>query len=153
MERQEFLKSLGISFVVVCAGSCLASCGKDEPAKIDDAVTPPPVEEPPLPAGTVTAKFTDMPKVGNSIIVGKVLFIRLAAENIASSFVAIFKFCPHQGGDLYWNNTSIECGKHGARYDISGAIRNQPRTGGGSTSPLKPYPLTVTATNVNANTA
>lgn len=152
MERQEFLKSLGISFAAVCAASCMASCGKDDSVKIDEPSTPPPAVEPPLPIGTVSAKFTDMPTVGSSIIVGKALFIRIAPENVANSFVAVFKLCPHQGGDLVWKSTFFDCQKHGARYEADGSIKGQPKVGGGTTSPLKLYPISVTATNVNANT-
>ncbi|TAF47148.1 MAG: Rieske (2Fe-2S) protein [Sphingobacteriales bacterium] len=151
MERQEFLKSLGISFATVCASACLSSCGKDDTIKPDDS-TPPPVNEPPLPAGTVSAKLSDLQSIGKSIIVEKVLFIRIADGNLASSFIAMFRLCPHNGGELFWNKTLIECGRHGARYETNGAVKNQPRVGGGSTSPLKLYPITLTSTMVNANT-
>jgi cytochrome b6-f complex iron-sulfur subunit len=146
MERQEFLKTLGLSFATVCAGACLSSCTKD------DSTKPTAVVEPTLPADTITAKFTDMPSIGKSIIVGKVLFIRIAEGNLASSFIAMFRLCPHNGGNLFWNKTLIECDRHGSRYNESGAIINQPRIGGGTTSPLILYPLTVTSTNINAIT-
>ncbi len=151
MERQEFLKSLGISFAAVCAGACLSSCGKDEQPVIDDTTKPPPTE-PPLPDGVLTAKFTDMPSIGKSIIVGKAMFVRIAESNVASSFIAFYKLCPHKGGVLTSRNNLIECNLHGARYKLNGSIKDQPRLGGGSTSELKLYPITVTATNVNANT-
>lgn len=151
MEREEFLKSLGISFASVCIASCLSACSKDETTKPDE--TPPPVEEPPLPAGTVTAKFTDFTVVGSRFIVDKVLFIKIEEGNLASSFIAMYRFCPHENGDLYWNKGMIDCIKHRAAYDKNGAILSQPKTGSGTTKPLKMYPITVTATHVNAKTS
>jgi cytochrome b6-f complex iron-sulfur subunit len=151
MERQQFLKSLGISFATVCAGACISSCHKDEITKTAPPAIPPPTE-PPLPANTVSAKFTDFPKTGKTLIVGNVLFIRIADGNLASSFIAVQPLCPHNGGQLYWNKSFIECGLHGARYDTMGAIKEQPRIGGGTTFPLKTYPITVTSLLVNAKT-
>ncbi len=141
MEREEFLKSLGISFASVCIASCLSACSKDE--------TTPPIEEPPLPV-TVTAKFTDFTAVGSRFIVDKVLFIKIEEGNLASSFIAMYRFCPHENGDLYWNKGMIDCIKHRAAYDKNGAILSQPKTGSGTTKPLKMYPITVTETHVNA---
>ncbi len=141
MERQEFLKSLGISFATICAGACLSSCGKDE---ITDA----------LPLGNfVSINLVDIPTKGSFKTVNKILFVRIEDGNSATSFIAVQSNCPHQNGNLQWNkfNKLIECELHGARYNSNGTIINEPRIGGGVTKPLKTYEISVTHTQVNAN--
>ncbi len=142
MERQEFLKSLGISLAAVCAGACLSSCGKDE-----ITATPPS-------GNFVSINLVDLPTKGSFKTVNKILFVRIEDGNSATSFIAVQGNCPHLNGNLQWNkfNKLIECELHGARYNLDGTIINEPRIGGGVTKPLKTYEVSVTDTQVNANT-
>ncbi|OAQ41866.1 hypothetical protein A5893_01745 [Pedobacter psychrophilus] len=150
MERQEFLKTLGISFAAVCAGSCLASCGSK------DTSTPsnpnPPVTNPPVATGsTVSANLSSLATVGASTKVSNVLFFRIASGDTASSFVATEAICPHQAGNLNWfqNQNLIICDLHASQYQQNGTVVSQPQ-GGGSTRTLKIYSTTVTSTSVIA---
>jgi cytochrome b6-f complex iron-sulfur subunit len=148
MERNEFIKSLGLGVALICTGSCLSSCG----GKKSDDPTPSPGGGGP-PAGTtasidISAALTT---VGSFTTVNGVLFVRLATGNATSSFTATQATCPHQGGTLNWIAASnlIQCALHSAQYTAGGSVTRQPNDGG-TTSSLKVYPLTLTGTTLTA---
>lgn len=150
MERDEFLKSLGISFAMACTGVCFQSCGKS-----DDPGTPGGSPGPGPGGGsggnTASVDISTMAAVGSQTTNNDVLFFRIAAGNIAASFVATQALCPHQSGTLSWQaaNNQIQCGRHQATYTSSGAVTGQP-VGGGTTSALAVYPVTLTGTTITA---
>jgi len=155
MERQEFLKTLGISFATVCAGACLASCGGGEDASTPNNSNPPstnpPGTNPPATGNTATASLSSLTNVGSSIKVGAVLFFRIATGDTPSSFVATEASCPHQGGNLNWiqNQNIIRCDLHSATFQSNGTVTSQP-IGGGSARTLRIYTTTVNSTSVVA---
>ena len=59
-----------------------------------------------------------------------------------TSFVALSRVCPHEGGAINPSGTGFLCTKHGARFDKSGAW-----TGGERTSNMRSY-----ATSYDAGT-
>ncbi|SFH30052.1 QcrA and Rieske domain-containing protein [Pedobacter insulae] len=152
MERNEFIKSLGLGIALVCTGSCMSGCGG---SKSDD----------PAPGGgggggggggnTNTKVNIDLASqllsVGSFATVSGVLFVRLATGNAASSFTATQATCPHQGGALNWIAASnlIQCALHSSQYTAGGAILKQPNDGG-STAALKVYSLAVSGTTLTA---
>lgn len=144
MERDEFLKTLGISFAMVCAGSCFQSCGKKGG---DDTGEP----NPGTGSNKVSVDISTMASVGSQKVLSGVLFFRLASESSASSFVATEAICPHEGGNLAWqpNNTRIQCDNHLATFSNLGAVLSGP-VGGGSVRALKIYPVTLTGTTLTA---
>jgi cytochrome b6-f complex iron-sulfur subunit len=151
MERHEFLKTLGISFAVACAGSCLASCGGKDTSTPSNNPNPIP---PPTGGGTgstVSANLSNLTTVGSSTKVGGVLFFRIATGDTSSSFVATEAICPHQAGNLNWvqNQNKIICDLHASTYQQNGTVISQP-VGGGSTRTLKIYNTSVNATSVVA---
>ncbi len=153
MERNEFIKSLGLGIALVCTGSCMTGCGSkgDDPA--------------PSPGGgggggggggAVGSKVnidlnSQLTSVGSFLSTGGVLFIRVAAANDTSSFVATQATCPHQGGTLNWIQASniIQCSLHSSRYTTGGAVVAQPNDGG-TTSALKVYALTLAGSTLTA---
>ncbi|WP_316769313.1 ubiquinol-cytochrome c reductase iron-sulfur subunit [Pedobacter frigiditerrae] len=149
MERNEFIKSLGLGIALVCTGSCMTGCGSkgDEPT--------------PTPGGgggggSVGTKVnvdlgSQLLTVGAFLASGGVLFIRMATGNATSSFVATQASCPHQGGALNWVQASnvIQCSLHSSKYTTTGSIVAQPNDGG-VTSALKVYALSVTGTTLTA---
>lgn len=154
MERNEFIKSLGLGIALVCTGSCMTGCG----SKGDD----------PAPnnggngggggggGGTAGTKVnvdlgSQLLTVGSFLASGGVLFIRTATGNSTSSFAATQALCPHQGGALNWVQASnyIQCSLHSSRYTTSGSILAQPNDGG-TTSALKVYALEVSGTTLTA---
>ncbi|KQM66339.1 Rieske [Pedobacter sp. Leaf216] len=150
MERNEFIKSLGLGVAMVCTGACFSACGKKS-----DSPEPDKPNGGGIPSGT-SAKVdlsTQLLTIGASMVVNSILFIRTAAGNTASSFVATQAACPHQGGALSFIQASnyIQCGLHSSRYTTSGSILAQP-SDGGTTSALKIYPITI-AGNILTATA
>lgn len=152
MERQEFLKSLGLGFATVCAGACLASCGGGDDTSTPGNTNPPPTTNPPPVTGnTATASLSNLATVGSSTKVGAVLFFRIAAGDMPSSFVATEAQCPHQAGNLNWIQSQdlIRCDLHSATFQKNGTTISQP-VGGGNARNLKIYSTTVNATSVVA---
>ncbi len=143
MERDEFLKTLGISFALACTGTCFQACSKS--GDDDDTGTPN------SGSNTVNVDISTMGSVGSQTTVNGVLFFRIASENTASSFVATESACPHQGNPLTWqqNNNRIFCSLHSSTYTSAGAVTNQP-VGGGSTRALKIYSVTLAGTTLTA---
>lgn len=151
MERNEFIKSLGLGIALVCTGSCMSGCGG---SKSDD-----PSPNPGggggggTPSGTkVDVNLaTQLMSVGSFLTSNGVLFVRLAAGNTTSSFVATQATCPHQGGTLNWIQASnlIQCSLHSSQYSAAGAVLAQP-SDGGTTSALKIYSTSITGTTLTA---
>ncbi|MES2416565.1 MAG: Rieske 2Fe-2S domain-containing protein [Bacteroidota bacterium] len=142
MERNEFIKSLGLGIALVCTGSCMAGCGG---SKAEDPT--------PAPGGSnVTIDLaSQLLSVGSFITISGVLFVRLAAGNSTSSFIATQATCPHQGGALNWVQASnlIQCALHSSQYTTSGSIIRQP-SDGGTTSALKVYSTSLSGTILTA---
>lgn len=150
MERNEFIKSLGLGVALICTGSCLSGCGS---SKSDDPTPKPSPGGGGPPAGS-TASIdisSQLLTVGSFTTVSGVLFVRLATGNATSSFTATQATCPHQGGTLNWITASslIQCALHGSQYTSAGSVVRQP-TDGGTTNALKVYPLTLTGTTLTA---
>ena len=148
MERNEFLKSLGLGVALVCTGSCLSSCG----SKGSDPEPNKPGGGGPATGTTASVDLaTQLLTVGASVVVSGILFIRTAAGNATSSFAATQATCPHQGGALNWIQASnfIQCSLHASRYTSTGTILAQPNDGG-TTSALKVYPTTLSGNTLTA---
>lgn len=138
MERDEFLKTLGISFAMVCAGSCFQSCGKKGG---DDT------GEPGSTGSTASVDISSMTAIGSKATANGVLFFRIAAGTQASAFIATESVCTHEQGELIWlqNGSKIQCQNHGAEFNSAGMV-----TQGPATRALKIYPVTLTGTILTA---
>lgn len=150
MERNEFLKSLGLGMALVCTGACFSGCGKstETPGETPSTggTTPPPTSN-----GVSIDLSNQIQAVGASVVVNNVLFIRTAAGNDPKSFVATRARCTHQGGPLSYLQSEgvIQCGLHAARFNLSGTTLSQP-IGGGTAANIGTYPLTVTGNTLTA---
>jgi cytochrome b6-f complex iron-sulfur subunit len=145
MERQQFLKTLGISFATLCVGACFSDCSKKNNAT--PANTPP--------EGTiVSANLSELTAIGKKVVVGNIAIFRIAAGDIASSFIATESLCTHQKGTLQWNAglNVIECQSHFAQFSPDG-VNTRPPLGGGVASKLATYIITVADGKVNAKVA
>ncbi len=145
MERDEFLKSLGLGMALVCTGACFAGCGSSG----GDDETPVPT---PPPGGSSVDLNTRLLAVGDQFKVGTVLFVRIAAGNAATSFFATEATCPHQGGALQWktDRNIVQCQLHFAEYRQDGTVIQGPQNSSGATRTLKLFPVTVTGTTLTA---
>ncbi len=144
MERQEFLKTLGISFAAVCVGACFSDCSKK-----DDAAPAPPA------GTTVSANLSELSVIGARVIVSNIAFFRIAIGDNAESFIATQPLCTHQQGELIWKTESnlIHCQRHSAQFNQSGLNTRGP-SGSGSTGNLKTYTnITIADGKVNVKVA
>ena len=157
MERNEFIKSLGLGVALICTGSCMSGCGG---SKSDDPTPSPGGGTGGGTGGGVSGTkvnldlSTQLLTVGTSTTISGVLFVRLAAGNALSSFTATQATCPHQGGGLNWVAASnlIQCSLHSAQFTAAGAVTRQP-VGGGTASTLSVYSLAIAGTTLTATVA
>lgn len=151
MKRGEFLISAGKGVILVCSGSCvLAGCSSGD----DGGTTPPPGNGGGNGTGTVSISLSSLPDVGDQTTKSGVLFFRIGAGDSASNFVATEAVCPHQGGQLVWeqDNGYIECQLHFSRYETDGDTIRGPQGEAGSTRDLEIYPISISNGNIIATT-
>nr|WP_294875535.1 Rieske (2Fe-2S) protein [uncultured Pedobacter sp.] len=149
MERDEFIKSLGLGLALVCTGTCLSSCGKSGNDGPDDKPDPGPGGN----GNTATVDLSSqLMAVGDQAKVNGVLFFRIAAGNTASAFVATESICPHQGGSLVWKQTDnkIQCQLHFSEYSTNGTVLQGPQGTTGNTRTLKIYSTAVSGNKLTA---
>ncbi|APG60491.1 ubiquinol-cytochrome c reductase iron-sulfur subunit [Christiangramia salexigens] len=150
MKRGEFINSMGKGVLLVCAGSCLLSgCSSG-----DDGT---PASNPSPGNGgdssKVSVELSSLSAVGDQVRKNGVLFFRIGEGNATSDFVATEAICPHQGGQLVWeqDNGYVECQLHFARYEPDGDIIRGPQDASGSTRDLKVYPTSISGGTLTAN--
>lgn len=155
MERDEFLKSLGLGLALVCTGSCMSGCGKGSDGPEKPPTNPPPGGGGGGGGGAVVDLATTIKNIGDSTVVSGVLFYRIAAGDTPASFVATESVCPHQGGNLVWKQAAnrVECQLHFSQYSTSGAVLQGPQGAAGSTRALKIYSTSVAAGKLTATVA
>jgi len=140
MERDEFLKSLGIGLALVCTGSCFTACSKggdSEEATPNNGT-----------GNTASIDITSLANIGSKSKVNGVLFIRIAASNTLNSFLATEPACPHEGQEqLNWvqSENKIRCSAHGSEFSSTGSLLVGP-----ATRALKIYNTTLTGTTLTA---
>jgi Rieske Fe-S protein len=111
---------------MAAAASLLAACGGD-----GGGLTAPT-------SVSLAIKLSDYASLAN---VGGVALVSASNSPIAvvrtgtSSFVALSRVCPHQGGLINTSSTGFICSKHSARFNSSGTW-----TGGERTSSMRSYP-------------
>lgn len=154
MEREEFIKSLGLGLALVCTGSCFSGCGKSGNDGPEDKPDPGPGGG----GGNNTATVdltTQLKAVGDQAKANGVLFFRVADGNAAAAFVATEAICPHQGGSLVWKQTDnkIQCQLHFSEYSTNGAVLQGPQGSSGNTRTLKIYSTAISGTKLTATIA
>lgn len=150
MERNEFIKSLGLGVALVCTGSCMTGCGGSKSK--DPSPSPGGGGGGPVSGTKVNIDLaTQLLTVGSFIVMSGVLFVRLSAGSAPASFVATQASCPHQGGNLNWVQASnlIQCDLHSSQYTSGGAVVRQP-SDGGTTSALKIYSTAISGNTLTA---
>jgi len=140
MERDEFLKKLGLGVALVCTGSCFQACSKggEEP-------------EPGNNGSTASVNITTLANIGDSTTVNEVLFVRIATGNLSTSFIATKSKCPHMASNLFWEKSGnhIECENHHAKFEISGAVKANPNNGD-TVGALQVYSTVLNGTTLTA---
>jgi len=150
MERGEFLAKFGLGFAAVCTGCALASCGKGgnpAPGGVDvGGATPPPAQG----SGNVFTLdlSSQLTNIGDSKSMNGVILVRLAADNVASSFTAVQVACTHQGTAIGYNEGQHRfiCPAHGSEFSNTGAVLVGP-----ASSPLRQYTVSVDGNNLTVS--
>ncbi len=140
MKREEFLSKLGISLVTVCAGCCLASCGKgDTGTPTTTTITPP--------AGVNFAfdLSSDLRNIGDFKTNSGVIVVRIATGNTVSAFTAVQLACTHEGTSIGYSPTQGKfiCPNHGSEFSNSGTVLTGP-----ATKSLKAYTLAISGNSL-----
>ncbi len=135
IDRNEFLKTLGLRgaalLAVYCAGSSLTACG----SKANTTPTP-------LPTGGVTV---DLSSTANATLMnagGYIVTNDIVVANTSKGYVAVTVICTHEGfKKVQLRNDQFYCTEHGALYDLSGKGLNSLGSGG-----LKVYTVAKSGT-------
>lgn len=151
MEREEFIKSLGLGMALLCTGSCISGCGGKGDTGTPDPGTPPGGGGGNGNTATVDLA-TQLMAIGDQATANGVLFFRIAAGSAPASFVATESICPHQGGNLVWkqSDSKIQCQLHFSEYSTNGAVLQGPQGTTGNTRTLKIYATAISGTKLTA---
>lgn len=116
---------------VMAAVAALAACGLDNGSTAPDTIG-------------MTIKLSDYPALAN---VGGIATFTASGNPVAvvrtatSTFVALSRICPHQGGTIQTQGSGFRCPEHGATFSASGTW-----TGGQRTSNMRSYATTYDST-------
>lgn len=140
MERQEFLRLLGVTGIAVCAGCSLESCsgssdpspsGNTGPTGIDFTLD--------LTASANAALLSD----GGAVYQSGVIVVCLSAS--LQVYTAVSQVCTHQGTTIGFDvaNGNFLCPNHGSRFSTVGVVINGP-----ASVSLKKYNTSLSGTNL-----
>ena len=119
--RQFVIQGAVATVAIVLAGCGLSSNGPTAPGSVN-----------------LTINISDYPPLAN---VGGVAYVDASGNPLAvvrlsdTSFDALSRICPHQGGTVDASGSGFACPVHGARFDDTGAW-----VGGQPTTNLTTYP-------------
>jgi len=115
--RRTFLVQSGILAAIAALNACGSLGGGD-------------ITAPSLPAGT-SIKISDYPSLAN---VGGVALVSLGSAPVAivrtsaTTFLALSRVCPHQGGSIVLSGSDFVCTRHGATFNLNGGWIGGQRT-------------------------
>ncbi|TRO64341.1 ubiquinol-cytochrome c reductase iron-sulfur subunit [Christiangramia sabulilitoris] len=144
MKRGEFIVK---GVLLACSGACVMSaCSSGDDSS--------PAPNPPGNGGpaTVAVSLSNLVEVGDQISSNGVLFFRIGEGNTSADFVATESVCPHQGGQLVWQEDQgyIECQLHFARYEDDGDVIRGPQGVSGNTRDLRVYSTSISGNTITA---
>jgi len=134
MERKEFLNKISGWLAFTCVVFMIANCSKDDSTGSGNNT-----------GGSGNAGgggtgstlltinlATQLLAVDDFLSDKGIIFVRKAAGNAVSSFVAFVNACPHQGVAVTFRKGSNDfyCSAHGSTFSIAGAVTVSPATSG-----------------------
>lgn len=134
MNRTEFIGKFGIGLALICAGSCLDACKKEENQAVDFTL------DLSLPENKA------LQNAGGSVVHQKVIVARVDAN----TFTAVSLACTHQGTAVTYQsaNKRFNCPNHGSNFDINGKVINGP-----ASSSLSHYSTTLSGNSLRVFSA
>lgn len=111
MNRHDFLAKFGIGLAVVCTGTCLSSCEKEE-VKVDFTLD------------LTSNDYKALQTVGGSTIKDKVIIARVDTN----TFAAVALACTHNSTSVAYQsaNKRFHCPNHGSNFGTDGKVLNGP---------------------------
>jgi cytochrome b6-f complex iron-sulfur subunit len=133
MNREEFLKQLGITAWLTCTGSVILSCSQDDPAPAASPVD--------FVLDLTLSQNAALNTVGGSLAVNGIIIARLSS----TEFVALSRACTHQGTAVNYRagQNDFLCPNHGSRFATSGAVLQGP-----ASTALRKYNTALTGNNL-----
>lgn len=124
MERKEFLSSMGLTILAVCAGCSKSSSSPQGPSGVNF---------------TIDLK-SQLLSPGDSTFKSGVIVVRLAPGNDSANFTALSQACTHEGVSVGYNssNNLLICPLHGSEFNTNGSVVVGP-----AGSPLKKYNVSI----------
>jgi hypothetical protein len=135
MQRKEFIDKISGGVAFSCVSCMMAACSKDSSTS----------ESNPNNNGNTVLLSVNL---SNQLLAVKdfisskgIIVVRIADGNLASSFVAFFNACTHEGAAVEYDAASngFVCPRHFATFSISGSV-----TGAPATTPLTSRTVGVT---------
>lgn len=133
MNREEFLKQLGITAWLTCTGSVILSCSQDDPAPAASTLD--------FVLDLTLSQNAALNTVGGSLAVNGIIIARLSS----TEFVALSRACTHQGTAINYRagQNDFLCPNHGSRFATSGAVLQGP-----ASTALRKYNTELTGNNL-----
>lgn len=126
MDRRDFISHTALASLALACAACSGDAAGPELS------------------GAQTIKVSDYPTLAN---VNGVATFTLSGSPLAvvrtgaTTFLALSRVCPHQGGLINQSTSGFTCPVHGARFNTSGTW-----VGGQRTSNMRSYPTSYNAT-------
>lgn len=148
MKRSEFIRSLGLGsgalMAIYCMGA-LSSCAKED-TPLPATNTYPPIINP----NSGKVDFTlDLTQATNKVLTTEGGYLYndtiLIARTKSGNFVALSKFCTHEGTTVVYQKDSddVYCPNHGSTYALTGKVIKSP-----APAPLKQYQTEYNSTSL-----
>ena len=132
MNREEFLKQLGVAALLTCAGSAISGCSSQaDPAPANADFT----------LDLTSSQDAALNTVGGSVATNGIIIARLRT----TEFVALSRACTHEGTSVNYRTTQKDfyCSNHGARFSTTGSVLQGP-----ARTSLTKYNTELTGTNL-----
>jgi cytochrome b6-f complex iron-sulfur subunit len=132
MNREEFIKQLGVAALLTCTGSSILGCSSQaDPAPSNADFT----------LDLTSSQYAALNTVGGSVAANGIIIARLST----TEFVALSRACTHEGTAVNFRSSQNDflCPNHGARFSTTGSVLEGP-----ARSALKKYNTTLTGTSL-----
>jgi cytochrome b6-f complex iron-sulfur subunit len=132
MNREEFLKQLGVAALLTCTGNAMFGCSSQSdptPANADFTLD------------LTSSQYAALNTVGGSVAANGIIIARLST----TEFVALSRACTHEGTAVNFRSSQNDflCPNHGARFSTTGSVLEGP-----ARSALRKYNTTLTGTSL-----